>query len=105
MKPEDGAGCQWVTGQIKRGKDILHTFCNKIVAEGSYLCPKHILFLRDLEQQPQRIKQRAAATTAYRKQQLEVLAASPLRAENPDYDKRLDKHLNRLNGIEREHSI
>lgn len=76
-------GCTWVTGTtLVRGKAV-NTFCNKLTAEGSELCPKHVLFHEDGLTEIERRVAKAKATREWRLRQAKVLSESPLRAENP----------------------
>lgn len=83
-------GCYWVTGTSTKGvgasQTVHQVFCNKIRQEGSVYCPKHQLFLEDEAQEPLRRAQATIANRKYRKEHLEALAASPLRANNPNFD-------------------
>lgn len=83
-------GCPWIVGTSTKGvgasKQTHQVFCHKMLAEGSVYCPKHALFREDDLQEPLRRQQARVAKRKARKERLEALAASPLRANNPDFD-------------------
>lgn len=81
-------GCTWIMGQtLVRGKPV-NVFCNKLLTPGSVFCPKHVLFHEDRKTEPERKAVKAAATRKWKAQQAKVLSESPLRAHNPNFEKR-----------------
>jgi len=81
------AGCAYVVGQGHKGQKSFKIFCNKLCAPGSSHCPKHDLITEDEGKEPERKRLARKAKRDYRKADIEALASSPLRANNPDAEK------------------
>jgi hypothetical protein len=91
-------GCNWVVSKSHKDGDLVRIFCNKMVGSGSQFCPKHALMAQDASAE---VERRLTATKVKREAAQAkriALVTSPLRAENPDFD----KGRNKLNGIEGE---
>jgi hypothetical protein len=66
----------------------VHRPCGKIPAPGSTLCPKCQLLTDDLAGERARRAEKASRTRAFREAREEALSNSPLKAFNPEFDKR-----------------
>jgi hypothetical protein len=81
-------GCSYVVGHGHKGKQSFKIFCNKLVEPMEQFCPKHLAFIED-----ERSKEPEWRALARRQKkdhaaaEREALALSPLRADNPDFDK------------------
>lgn len=64
-------------------------YCNKVTETGQRLCPKHIIVQRSRDEAPSRAGKASAKAREWRAQQAKALEESPLRAENPEFDKRV----------------
>lgn len=81
-------GCVYVTGIGHKGKVPFKIFCHKLVAEGSEYCPKHKIYVEDLAEARNRKAEQRRQEKEQRKNELAALALSPLRANNPCFEKR-----------------
>lgn len=82
-------GCNYVVAHEraynfkKKKYEDVSIFCQKLTADGLFVCPKHDLFLKDEAAEPERKKERSKANRIARKERRAELAASPLASVNP----------------------
>ncbi len=87
-------GCNYVvsTKKIynikKKQYDDVKVFCDKLVAEGLEVCPKHKLFLEDAKEEPKRKEAARILNRNLKTLEQEALENSPLRAENPEFQEK-----------------
>jgi hypothetical protein len=80
-------GCSYVVGHGKKGKTPFKIFCNKMVEPMQQFCPKHLEVMADESKEPERRALARRQKKEHAAAELEALALSPLRADNPDFDK------------------
>jgi hypothetical protein len=80
-------GCPYVVGHGHKGDKPFKIFCNKLVEPLQSFCPKHVAIVEDESHEPERRASARRQKKEHRAAELEALALSPLRADNPDFDK------------------
>jgi len=80
-------GCSYVVGHGKKGNKPFKIFCNKLVEPMQQFCPKHLEFIADESKEPERRALARRQKKEHAAAELEALALSPLKADNPDFDK------------------
>jgi len=80
-------GCSYVVGHGKKGNKPFKIFCNKLVEPMQQFCPKHLEIMADESKEPERRALKRRQIKEHRAAEQEALALSPLRADNPDFDK------------------
>ena len=91
--PEKEPGCDWIVAyhQDRHVKEKVPEHCGKLREPGWSLCPKHVLFQQDEIEEKKRRSIKAIQTRNLKTLKEEALAASPLRAFNPEFDKPKEK--------------
>jgi hypothetical protein len=78
-----GIGCIWVVATHKGADE----FCHRLPEAGKPYCPKHQLMHDEAPNERKRRAEARKKSKAYQKEQEEALAASPLAAVNPKFEK------------------
>lgn len=80
-------GCTYVVGHGHKGDNPFKIFCNKLTEPGHQFCPKHLLIVADEGKETERRALVRRQKKEHAAAEREALALSPLRADNPDFDK------------------
>jgi hypothetical protein len=73
----------------KKAGQAYKIFCNKLVESGTQYCPLHNLVVADEAKEPERQRLARKAKREYWQAENDALALSPLRAENPRFEDKI----------------